>query len=209
RRGCRQAPARGARTGRRGSGRDRVRPGRAGTRAGAGWPVGRGVHADPRRVAGHGAHPAQAEGGPALVNPDLSGLQGDLLAALAERAPRVDRERAAMALEYAAGAHASQRRESGEPFLAHVVEVTRVLAEWLEGRLDTALVCAALLHDVVEDTDVSLADVRARFGEGVAALVEGVTKLSNLSFDRPESAQAENFRRMMLSMARDLRVIFI
>ncbi len=142
-------------------------------------------------------------------DPDIQGLRSQLLAALQERAPRVDRTRAGQAFDVAAGAHAAQRRESGEPFLLHVVEVTRVLLELLEARLDTALACGALLHDVVEDTEVRPADLQARFGGEVAALVEGVTKLSNLSFDRPESAQAENFRRMMLSMAQDLRVIFI
>jgi GTP pyrophosphokinase len=145
------------------------------------------------------------------VSPDqaLRDLRLQLGAELAERAPRVDLERMGEAFEFAAQAHASQRRESGEPFLTHLVGVVRVLLELLEGRLDTTVVCAALLHDVVEDTQITPREIQARFGEEVAALVEGVTKLSGLEFDRPESAQAENFRRMMLSMARDLRVIFI
>src|SRR5262249_49637763 len=91
----------------------------------------------------------------------------------------------------------------------HLVAVTLILVELLENRLDTPLVCGALLHDVVEDTEVSLDEVEKRFGREIAGLVEGVTKLHRLHFDSREAAQAENFRRMLLSMARDLRVVFI
>jgi GTP pyrophosphokinase len=90
-----------------------------------------------------------------------------------------------------------------------VVEVCRILLDLLESRIDTTLACAALLHDVVEDTEVSLADVEKTFGKEVGSLVEGVTKLSGLHFDSREAAQAENFRKMLLSMSKDLRVIFI
>src|SRR5437870_4939608 len=88
-----------------------------------------------------------------------------------------------------------------------------VAATWRSHRRATSgwakLVCGALLHDVVEDTDVTPEDIEKRFGREVAGLVEGVTKLSGLHFDRRESVQAENFRKMLLSMSRDLRVIFI
>jgi GTP pyrophosphokinase len=136
-------------------------------------------------------------------------LRATLLAALDERAPRVDRDRVAACFDFAAAAHGEQRRESGEPFVIHLVAVARILTELLESRLDTPLACAAVLHDVVEDTPVTLEEIEKRFGKEVAGLVEGVTKLHRLHFDSREAAQAENFRRMLLSMARDLRVVFV
>ena len=136
-------------------------------------------------------------------------LRASLLASLDERAPRVDRDRVAACFEFAADAHGAQKRESGEPFISHLVAVLGILLELLDARLDTTLACAALLHDTVEDTGVTLEDLEKRFGREVAGLVEGVTKLAALHFDRHEAAQAENFRRMVLSMSRDLRVIFI
>ena len=136
-------------------------------------------------------------------------LRAALIAAHDERAPKVDRDRVAACFDYAARAHGEQRRESGEPYVTHVVAVTLLLIDLLETRLDTPLVCATLLHDVVEDTEATPEDVEKRFGKEVASLVEGVTKLSHLHFDRRETAQAENFRKMLLSMSRDLRVIFI
>jgi len=136
-------------------------------------------------------------------------LRAALLAELEEHAPRVDRDRVAAAFDFAANAHGDQRRVSGEPFISHVVEVSRILLQLLEARLDTTIACSALLHDVVEDTPVTLEDVEKRFGREVAGLVEGVTKLAGLHFDSREAQQAENFRKMLLSMSRDLRVIFI
>ena len=136
-------------------------------------------------------------------------LRATLIAALDERAPRVDRDRVGACFDFAAQAHGDQRRESGEPFVSHAVAVALILLDLLEARLDATLLCAALLHDVVEDTEVTPEDVEKRFGREVASLVEGVTKLSGLHFDSLEAAQAENFRKMLLSMARDLRVIFI
>jgi GTP pyrophosphokinase len=136
-------------------------------------------------------------------------IRASLLAELEEHAPRVDRDRVAAAFDFAATAHGDQRRMSGEPFISHVVEVCRILLGLLESRLDTTLACAALLHDVVEDTPVTLEDAEKRFGRDVASLIEGVTKLSGLHFDSREAEQAENFRKMLLSMSRDLRVIFI
>ncbi len=131
------------------------------------------------------------------------------MSAVAEKAPRVDRDRLGACFDFAGQAHGDQRRDSGQPYLTHVVEVCRILLDLLEHRMDTTLACATLLHDVVEDTVVSLADVEKHFGREVASLVEGVTKLSSLHFDSREAAQAENFRKMLLSMSRDLRVIFI
>jgi guanosine-3',5'-bis(diphosphate) 3'-pyrophosphohydrolase len=136
-------------------------------------------------------------------------LRAALLAELEERAPKVDAARVGVAFDFAAVAHGPQRRESGEPFVSHVVEVCRILLELLESRLDTTLASSALLHDAVEDTAVGTEDIEKRFGKEVAGLVEGVTKLSGLHFDSRQAEQAENFRKMLLSMSRDLRVIFI
>jgi GTP pyrophosphokinase len=136
-------------------------------------------------------------------------LRAALIAELEERAPRVDVDRIGACFDFAAAAHGPQMRESGEPYVSHVVEVCRILLDLLDTRLDTPLACAGLLHDVVEDTPVTLEEVEKRFGREVAALVGGVTKLAGLHFDSREAEQAENFRRMVLSMARDLRVIFI
>lgn len=136
-------------------------------------------------------------------------LRAGLMSALAERAPRVDRDRVGACFDYAASAHGHQRRESGLPFISHAVEVCRILLDLLEARMDTTLACAALLHDVVEDTEITTQEVEKHWGREVALLVEGVTKLSGMHFDSREAAQAENFRKMLLSMSRDLRVIFI
>jgi GTP pyrophosphokinase len=136
-------------------------------------------------------------------------LRAALIAELEERAPRVDRDRVATAFDFADQAHGDQMRESGQPFISHAIEVCRILLGLLEARLDTTLACAALLHDVVEDTAIKPVDLEKRFGKEVAGLVEGVTKLSGLHFDSREAAQAENFRKMLLSMSRDLRVIFV
>jgi len=136
-------------------------------------------------------------------------LRAALMSSVAEKAPRVDRDRLGACFDFADHAHGDQRRDSGQPYLTHVVEVCRILLDLLESRIDTTLACAALLHDVVEDTEVTIADVEKAFGKEVASLVEGVTKLSGLHFDSREAAQAENFRKMLLSMSKDLRVIFI
>jgi GTP pyrophosphokinase len=146
------------------------------------------------------------EAGGGTAHPEL---RAALIAALDQRAPRVDRDRVAACFDFADRAHAGQVRQSGQPYISHAVEVCLILLELLDSRLDTTLACAALLHDVVEDTSTTPEDIEKRFGREVASLVDGVTKLSMMHFDRREAAQAENFRRMLLSMARDLRVIFI
>ncbi|TMQ72133.1 MAG: bifunctional (p)ppGpp synthetase/guanosine-3',5'-bis(diphosphate) 3'-pyrophosphohydrolase [Candidatus Eisenbacteria bacterium] len=160
---------------------------------------------------GRDAHPAQAPRADGAVSAPVAHpeLRAALLAELQERAPKVDAHRVGACFDFAAAAHGPQRRESNEPYVTHVVEVCRVLLDLLGERLDTTLACSALLHDVVEDTTVDLEDVEKRFGHEVASLVEGVTKLSSLHFDSHEAQQAENFRKMLLSMSRDLRVIFV
>ena len=102
--------------------------------------------------------------------------------------------------------HADQRRESGEDFITHPVGVAKICAGM---RLDTATLCAALLHDTVEDTSASLDEVREAFGDEVAGLVDGVTKLTGIVFQSRDEAQAENYRKMMVAMATDIRVILI
>ncbi|MCL2420065.1 MAG: RelA/SpoT family protein, partial [Conexibacteraceae bacterium] len=118
----------------------------------------------------------------------------------------VDRERVKDAFVYACEHHAEQRRRSGEEFIVHPVSVAKICAGM---RLDTETLCAALLHDTVEDTHASLTDIEERFGEEIAGLVDGVTKLTELTFQSRDEAQAENYRKMMVAMASDIRVILI
>ena len=107
---------------------------------------------------------------------------------------------------FAAEKHSAQRRRSGEPYINHPVEVAVILAEL---KMDSDVVCAALLHDTVEDTEVSLADVKGIFGETVAGLVDGVTKLTNIEVDNMDEKQALNLRKMFLAMSKDIRVIIV
>jgi guanosine-3',5'-bis(diphosphate) 3'-pyrophosphohydrolase len=110
------------------------------------------------------------------------------------------------AFVYACVHHADQLRRTGEDFIIHPVGVAKICAGM---RLDTETLCAALLHDTVEDTSASLEEVREAFGEEIAGLVDGVTKLTGLTFQSRDEAQAENYRKMMVAMATDIRVILI
>lgn len=110
------------------------------------------------------------------------------------------------AYQVARDAHEGQMRTSGEPYITHPVAVARILAEM---RLDHETLMAALLHDTIEDTYVTKEDLTERFGESVAELVEGVSKLDKLKFRDKKEAQAENFRKMMMAMTQDIRVILI
>ena len=103
-------------------------------------------------------------------------------------------------------AHLGQVRSSGEPYISHPIAVAEICARW---RLDVEALMAALLHDVVEDCAVTLPEIIKRFGPNVAALVDGLSKLEKVEFNSREIAQAENFRKMLLAMARDVRVILI
>jgi len=136
-------------------------------------------------------------------HPDLI---NELIAEVGEYNPDLDRDLIARAFRYAAAAHEGQHRRSGEDFIHHPYAVARICAEL---HLDDETVAAALLHDVVEDTDITLDDVRSEFGDEIAQLVDGVTKLTRVHFQSREQAQAENYRKMVLAMAEDLRVIFI
>jgi GTP pyrophosphokinase len=137
-------------------------------------------------------------------------LLGDLFAIVEEHADQtavaVDRERVEEAFVYSCVHHADQLRKSGEDFIIHPVGVAKICAGM---RLDTETLCAALLHDTVEDTSASLEEVEAAFGEEIAGLVDGVTKLTGLTFQSRDEAQAENYRKMMVAMATDIRVILI
>src|ERR687886_140191 len=120
--------------------------------------------------------------------------------------PEVDRDLLARAFRRAAQAHEGQQRRSGEPFVRHPWGVAKILAEL---RQDDATIAAALLHDVVEDTGVELDELRSEFGDDVARLVDGVTKLTRIQFQSREQAEAENYRKMIMAMAEDERVILI
>ena len=110
------------------------------------------------------------------------------------------------AYEVGAAAHSGQKRKSGEPYISHPVAVAQELADI---RLDDQAICAAILHDVIEDTSVSLNDIERDFGPDVAALVDGVSKLDQIQFRSRAEAQAESFRKMMLAMIEDIRVILV
>src|SRR5271169_3318161 len=110
------------------------------------------------------------------------------------------------AYEFSQEHHKGQARESGEPYLAHPLQVATILAEM---QLDTTAIAAGLLHDVVEDTSVTVDEIKTEFGEQVAHIVEGVTKISKIEFASSEEAQAENVRKMVLAMMDDIRVVLI
>jgi GTP diphosphokinase / guanosine-3',5'-bis(diphosphate) 3'-diphosphatase len=118
----------------------------------------------------------------------------------------IDRAAVERAFDFACDRHADQLRYSGDEFITHPVGVAQVCAGM---RLDTATLCAALLHDTVEDTSASLDEIRDEFGEEIAQLVDGVTKLTGMTFESRDERQAENYRKMMVAMATDVRVILI
>ena len=130
----------------------------------------------------------------------------DLLQAIEKSGRPYDREKILAAYEVAREAHKGQCRVSGEPYISHPIAVSIILVDL---GMDSECVEAALLHDVVEDTDVTAEQVQKQFGADVALLVEGVTKLGKISFTSREEQQAENVRKMLLAMAQDVRVIII
>jgi GTP diphosphokinase / guanosine-3',5'-bis(diphosphate) 3'-diphosphatase len=125
---------------------------------------------------------------------------------IADHLATPDRELVQKAYARATEAHVGQHRVSGEAFVEHPIYVARILADL---GLDAQTLCAALLHDTVEDTDLTLEEVESEFGPGVARLVEGVTKLTRIEFRSDQQLQAENIRRMLLAMADDIRVVLI
>ncbi len=130
----------------------------------------------------------------------------DLLAKVSSYLPPEQVERVRAAAEFGATAHLGQKRLSGEPYITHPVATAEILAEL---HLDADTLIAAILHDVIEDTPTPKAEIAARFGNDVAEIVDGVTKLDQIQFKSRQEAQAESFRKMLLAMARDLRVILV
>ena len=130
----------------------------------------------------------------------------DLLAKVGSYLPADQVQRVQDAAEFGAEAHKGQRRKSGEPYIAHPVAAAELLADL---KLDADTLIAAILHDVVEDTAITNAQIAERFGKAVAEIVDGVTKLDQIKFKSREEAQVESFRKMVLAMVRDIRVILV
>ncbi len=130
----------------------------------------------------------------------------ELMKKLRENRPNDDLDLGKKAYDFSQKNHAGQSRASGEPYLIHPLEVANVLADM---KMDPVSIAAGLLHDSVEDTSVTTVEIRQEFGEQVAHIVEGVTKISKIDFSTTEEAQAENLRKMMLAMVDDIRVIMI
>ena len=120
--------------------------------------------------------------------------------------PDTDTDLLRKAYDFSATEHAGQTRRSGEPYVTHPLEVASLVADM---RLDDVAIAAGLLHDVVEDTLTSIERVQELFGPEVAHVVEGVTKISTIPFSSSEERQAENFRKMLLAMVDDIRVILV
>ncbi|MCM1055822.1 MAG: bifunctional (p)ppGpp synthetase/guanosine-3',5'-bis(diphosphate) 3'-pyrophosphohydrolase [Bacteroides sp.] len=129
-----------------------------------------------------------------------------LTARIAASEKQYDTEKILSAYEFAENAHRGQTRTSGEPYISHPVAVAYIL---LEMCMDTDTLCAALLHDVVEDTGVTLDALRKKFGEDVALLVDGVTKIGQVPLNTKEEQHAENIRKILMAMSKDIRVIII
>jgi GTP pyrophosphokinase len=140
------------------------------------------------------------------VTSTVPALAPELARAVAPLLERLDLDLLTRAYRASAQAHSGQKRKSGEEFLSHSVAVATILAEH---QMDSTTIAAALLHDVVEDCNVSIDEIRRDFGAEVAELVDGLTKLSGLTFRSAEEAQAENYRKLLLSIAKDARVIII
>jgi GTP pyrophosphokinase len=141
-----------------------------------------------------------------VIRPDLAEAPAELRRLLESHADRLDLELLDRALRFSAAAHRGQKRMSGEDFVSHSIAVAQILAEQL---LDTTSIAAALLHDVVEDSEVRVEDIAREFGAEVAGIVDGLTKISHLTFRSSAEEQVENYRKLLLSIAKDARVIII
>ena len=136
---------------------------------------------------------------------DTLSLFDDVKKMIAER-PKDDQDRIEKAFLFARHLHEGQFRVSEEPYIIHPVEVAKIL---INLKADTDTVIAAFLHDILEDTDTQPETIEKEFGEDVLTLVQGVTKLGKYHFQSKEERQAENFRRMFIAMASDIRIIFL
>ena len=130
----------------------------------------------------------------------------DLMAKIDAIDKRYDIDKIKRAYKLADEAHEGQLRSSGEKYITHPLSVASILLDY---HMDTDTICSALLHDVVEDTDTSLEDIRKDFGEDVAILVDGVTKIGQVPLNTKEEQQAENIRKILMAMSKDIRVIII
>src|SRR5438477_3469590 len=137
---------------------------------------------------------------------ELDARLEELLDKLRKNRPSEDPWLVRRAYEIAAERHRAHIRRSGEPYLTHLLEVAHILADM---RLDATTLTAALLHDVIEDTEFPVSRIEERFGAEVAHLVEGVTKIGRLNIMAPEARQAENVRKMVLAMVNDVRVVLV
>src|SRR5207302_4415776 len=143
------------------------------------------------------------------LRPRESGPDGGvdaLIRAIKSYNPKADLKQLQRAFAFAETSHREQKRASGEDFIEHPIGVATILADL---GMDTTTLVAALLHDVVEDTDLTLEQIEGRFGPQVTRIVDGLTKLDKITFRSREAEQAENVRKMMVAMARDIRVLLI
>ncbi len=140
-------------------------------------------------------------------NKEIANRYKDLLKGTYEVLSKKDKELIRKAFDVAVEAHSNQRRKSGEPYIFHPIAVAKIVAN--EIGLGATSIAAALLHDVVEDTDFTIDDMEQLFGETIARIVNGLTKISRLNHDKDTSLQAENFRKMLLTLNDDVRVILI
>jgi GTP pyrophosphokinase len=140
-------------------------------------------------------------------NKEIARRYKDLLKGAYQSFTTVDKKEIRKAFDIALEAHSSQRRKTGEPYIFHPIAVAKIVA--YEIGLDTTSIVAALLHDVVEDTDYTIEDIERLFGENVSRIVNGLTKISHLKKEQDASVQAENFRKMLLTLNDDVRVILI
>ena len=141
-----------------------------------------------------------------LAIADESGRLDELVARVQSYNPQADAALIRRAYDYSARMHAQQKRKSGEPYVIHPLNVALIIAQL---RMDLPSVVTGLLHDVIEDTGASLDELQGLFGEEVARLVDGMTKVSKITFSSREEKQAENFRKMIIAMAQDIRVVLI
>lgn len=172
-------------------------------------PAAVGVTASDRKIDQSPASPAapsQPQSKPAKKTNSKVIRQYELVELVRAYDPEVDEEALNRAYVFAMRAHGSQLRASGDPYFHHPVEVAGILTRL---KLDSATIITALLHDVVEDTGTTLDEIQKLFGHSVARLVDGVTKLNKLELQSADTAQAENFRKLLLAMSEDIRVLLV
>ncbi|MCS7075018.1 MAG: HD domain-containing protein, partial [Bacteroidia bacterium] len=141
-----------------------------------------------------------------LERQEILNAYKNLIRACMDHTTKEERQWIRKAFEYSMEAHKDARRKSGEPYIFHPIAVAKIVAK--EMGLDATSIVCALLHDVVEDTFAEIEDIRREFGDTVATIIDGLTKIAGV-FDPGSSAQAENFRKMLLTLSNDIRVVLI